>query len=57
MSHRSLSLVVCLAAASLTVGAQVKKTDQNKEQNRLANCGVVMTAFRRRVSVYDLSSD
>src|SRR5580765_8762785 len=43
MSHRSLSLVVCLAAASLTVGAQLKKTDQNKEQNRHANCGVVMT--------------
>ena len=43
MSRRYLSLVVCLAAASLTVGAQVKKTDQNKEQHRLANCGVVMT--------------
>lgn len=43
MVRRYFSLAVCLAAASLTAGAQVKEKGQNKEQERLANCGVVMS--------------
>lgn len=41
MYRRYLSLAVCGALAVATVGAQ--HTDQNKEQDRLAACGVVMS--------------
>ena len=43
MSHRHLSLALCVALSAGAVGAQVRE-DQNKHQNRLAECGVVMTA-------------
>ena len=41
MSRRYLSLAVSLALAAATVGAQ-NAPDQNKEQERLAACGVVL---------------
>ena len=40
LSHLSLALCVVLGAG--VVGAQNKKEDQNKHQDRLAECGVVM---------------
>jgi lipid-binding SYLF domain-containing protein len=43
MSRRYLSLALCGALAAATVGAQNKDKDQNKEQERLASCGVVMS--------------
>jgi lipid-binding SYLF domain-containing protein len=42
MSRRHLSLALCITLGAATVGAQNKEKDQNKEQDRLANCGVVM---------------
>jgi hypothetical protein len=43
MSRRHLGLVLCLVVAAATVAAQNKERDQNKEQERLAACGVVMS--------------
>jgi len=43
MSRRHLGLALCLVVASATVAAQNKEKDQNKEQERLAACGVVMS--------------
>ena len=55
MARRHLSLAVCFAVAAVTVGAQSKEKDQNKEQERLAASGVVINEvldvpdkFRRR---------
>jgi lipid-binding SYLF domain-containing protein len=42
MSRRQISLAFCSMLAVATVGAQDQKKDQNKEQERLATCGVVM---------------
>jgi lipid-binding SYLF domain-containing protein len=42
MSHRHLSVALCVALSAGAVGAQNKEKDQNKEQDRLAECGVVM---------------
>lgn len=42
MTRRHLSLALCFAIAAATVGAQNKGKDQNKEQERLASCGLVM---------------
>ena len=42
MSRRHLGLALCLVVAAATVAAQNKEKDQNKEQERLAECGVVM---------------
>lgn len=41
MLRRYLSLALAVSVAAVTVGAQNK--EQNKEQERLATCGVVMT--------------
>jgi SH3 domain-containing YSC84-like protein 1 len=43
MSCRHLSLALCVALGAGAVGAQNKEKDQNKEQDRLAECGVVMS--------------
>jgi SH3 domain-containing YSC84-like protein 1 len=43
MSRRHLGLALCLVVAAATVAAQNKEKDQNKEQERLAACGVVMS--------------
>lgn len=43
MSRPYLRLALCFAFAATTVGAQNKDKDQNKEQERLATCAVVMT--------------
>jgi SH3 domain-containing YSC84-like protein 1 len=43
MSSRYLSLALCVALAGVAVGAQNKTKDQNQEQDRLAECGVVMS--------------
>jgi SH3 domain-containing YSC84-like protein 1 len=40
MSRRHLMLALCLTVAATSVGA--RNTTQNKEQERLATCGVVM---------------
>lgn len=40
MTRRALSILVCCAIGAVSAGAQDK--DQNKEQDRLANCGTVM---------------
>ena len=37
-----LSLAVCLGLAAATIDAQTTQKDQNKEQERLAACAVVM---------------
>jgi lipid-binding SYLF domain-containing protein len=42
MSHRHLSVALCVALSASAVGAQNREKDQNKEQDRLAECGVVM---------------
>lgn len=42
MSRRHLRLTLCVALGAGAVGAQNKNEDQNKHQNRLAECGVVM---------------
>jgi lipid-binding SYLF domain-containing protein len=42
MSRRHLSLALCVALGAGAVGAQHQEQDQNKEQDRLAECGVVM---------------
>ena len=42
MPCRHLSLALFLAVSASTVGAQNKSADHNKEQERLAECGVVM---------------
>jgi lipid-binding SYLF domain-containing protein len=42
MCRRHLSLALCVALGAGTVGAQNQEKDQNKEQGRLAECGVVM---------------
>jgi SH3 domain-containing YSC84-like protein 1 len=42
MSRRHLGLALCFGIAAATVGAEVKEKNQNKEQERLAACGVVM---------------
>jgi lipid-binding SYLF domain-containing protein len=42
MPRRHLSLALFLAVSASTVGAQNKSADRNKEQERLAECGVVM---------------
>jgi SH3 domain-containing YSC84-like protein 1 len=43
MSRRYLSLVLCLGLAAATVGAQNTAKDQNKEQERLGSCALVMS--------------
>jgi lipid-binding SYLF domain-containing protein len=43
MSRRHLSLALCVALGAGALGAQNKQQDQNKEQDRLAGCGVVMS--------------
>jgi lipid-binding SYLF domain-containing protein len=42
MSHRYLALALCVGLGAATVGARSQDKDQNKEQERLAKCGVVM---------------
>jgi lipid-binding SYLF domain-containing protein len=42
MSARHLSLGLCLSLGVSVLGAQDKETGQNKEQERLANSGIVM---------------
>ena len=42
MSRRYLGLALCFVVAAATVGAADKEKDQNKEQERLTACGVVM---------------
>jgi SH3 domain-containing YSC84-like protein 1 len=42
MFRRYFSLVLCLGFAATTIGAQSTPKDQNKEQERLAACAVVM---------------
>jgi lipid-binding SYLF domain-containing protein len=43
MSRRHLGLALWLVVVAATVAAQNKETDQNKEQERLAACAVVMS--------------
>jgi lipid-binding SYLF domain-containing protein len=43
MSRRQITLAFCSMLAVATVGAQGQKNDQNKEQERLATCGAVMS--------------
>jgi lipid-binding SYLF domain-containing protein len=43
MSSRHLSIALCVGLSVATVGAQSKDRSQNTEQERLANCGVVMS--------------
>ncbi|MGE5834706.1 MAG: hypothetical protein ACM4AI_09525 [Acidobacteriota bacterium] len=42
MSRRHLGLALCVALGAGAVGARHQEKDQNKEQDRLAECGVVM---------------
>ncbi len=42
MSRRHLGLALCFVVAAATVGAEDKEQGQNKEQERLVACGVVM---------------
>jgi lipid-binding SYLF domain-containing protein len=43
MSRRQIHLALCLALGATAVGAQGNEHVQNKEQERLAECGVVMS--------------
>jgi lipid-binding SYLF domain-containing protein len=42
MNRRYLTLAICCVFSAATIGAQSSGKEQNKEQERLAKCGVVM---------------